>query len=516
MQFLRVLHNFCDRDCDNHTDRRLLLSTAEREFVFSSDGLNVKPRGLQPGLLSNVITAFLSEPDDSPYRFWLASCIESYLRGSCVQEQFFVAQSGLLLQLVKHVTSDRLHCAGSLQTSFDLLGEMCKGNLEVLRLLMSQLDESSFHKLMNVAASNLVDSNVFIRSLVLSVERIAMPQPRNQEDSGNGKTSSHEALWRNNAGPSARFYLTHSWWDPVPFFLLPSPEDNRPNRVHFASRNAHTRSSHVVDDEQTYEDNRPSDWFPPACLCCFADESPAEVTTKYASDSQVRASADHYGWVFSPGLGETYANTIGRLRWVLDVNHARLVRDLVTMVDLRNINHENICCLNTAVVLVIFAHRRNNLLQLLQEFKRIGGENKLERQDHVDSDSTQRHDEHGTFVEAVHPLDISGSHLLVPLEPSLSRNVQRASSLRTEKDAARNFRELIWFWSEYYSHRGRDRLSLEFSSHLRFQEWKNVVSILGADDGSSTSLCAKPVRLPRSPYQRAPRVLNFESHLRGA
>lgn len=42
-------------------------------------------------------------------------------------------------------------------------------------------------------------------------------------------------------------------------------------------------------------------------------------------------------------------------------------------------------------------------------------------------------------------------------------------------DAMRNFRELLWFWGEYYLRRGRDRLSLEFSSHVRFPEWFSVV-----------------------------------------
>ena len=73
-------------------------------------------------------------------------------------------------------------------------------------------------------------------------------------------------------------------------------------------------------------------------------------------------------------------------------------------------------------------------------------------------------------------------------------------------DAMRNFREVLWFWTEYYTHRGRDRLSLEFSSHIRFQEWNHVVSLLVADDGSATALVRSPVRLPRSPYQRAARV----------
>ncbi|CAN0494178.1 unnamed protein product, partial [Discosporangium mesarthrocarpum] len=47
------------------------------------------------------------------------------------QEQLFVAGSGLLAHLVKEVTTDGLQCPGALQTAFDLLGELCKGNYEV-------------------------------------------------------------------------------------------------------------------------------------------------------------------------------------------------------------------------------------------------------------------------------------------------------------------------------------------------------------------------------------------------
>ena len=68
-----------------------------------------------------------------------------------------------------------------------------------------------------------------------------------------------------------------------------------------------------------------------------------------------------------------------------------------------------------------------------------------------------------------------------------------------------NFRQLLWFWREYYRNRGRDRLSLEFSSHIRFTEWKSVVSKLCADNGSKTALSHHLVRVPRSPYKRPPR-----------
>ena len=43
------------------------------------------------------------------------------------------------------------------------------------------------------------------------------------------------------------------------------------------------------------------------------------------------------------------------------------------------------------------------------------------------------------------------------------------------RDGLVNFRELLWYWEEYYHRRGRDRLSLEFSTHIRFEEWQRLV-----------------------------------------
>ena len=333
VQFLRLLHNFCDRDCDNHNVRRLLLSRAEREVIFSNSGRLVPANDVQPGLLSKVIRAFMTESDDSPYRFWLASCVESYLRGSSTQEQLFVAQSGLLLHLVEHVTSDRLHCAGSLQTSFDLLGELCKGNCELLQLLMSCLDELSFHRLMNVAASNLVDSNVFIRSLILSIERDAASQPvRDHLCTGDSQRSNSH--WRGKAGWSSRFYLTHSWWDPVVL------------AIRLCQSSKHADEYPFGNDEGDCSDARPSDWFPPF------HESRGSNVVNVPSGSLDRPSMDCHAWNFSPGAAvEAYMeneaachlpNTFERLRWFVEVNRTQLLRDLLGVVNLGNINHENI------------------------------------------------------------------------------------------------------------------------------------------------------------------------------
>jgi hypothetical protein len=53
-----------------------------------------------------------------------------------------------------------------------------------------------------------------------------------------------------------------------------------------------------------------------------------------------------------------------------------------------------------------------------------------------------------------------------------------------------NFRELLWYWSEYYLRRGRDRLSLEFSTHISFHEWHSVV---GKQASSDSLLCKKVI-----------------------
>jgi hypothetical protein len=504
VQYLRLLHNFCDRDCDNYTARRLLLSAEEREYVFSERNVKDHPAfspNIAPGLFTKVLRAFMRESDDSPYRFWLASCAESYLRGSSPQEQLFAARSGLLINLIDDIVSDKLHCAGSLQTSFDLLGELCKGNSEVLHLLVSTLDEEKFRKIMSAAAANLVDSNVFIRSLLLSVERIASAKFYRQFQTEQGRNASSPwfnsdyAPWTGRTGQNSRFYLTHSWWD-----------------AQSISRQTGERRHAGSEAELAIDEARSSDWFP---FRPYGDvDAPGiEACTSFNS------SVGYNGWVFSPdqitdALSDAaYSpNTIERLSWFLTTNQARLLRDLLAVVDLRNINHENICCLNTAVVVVIFAQRRDQLAGVLTELRRMSDEDK-ERRRSPNNDSSLRI-EMAHVSEAIGQIEIeehigrrSFDRHLQAFAGS-SRRLSTLASFGDRNDMLSNFRELLWFWSEYYTHRGRDRLSLEFSSHVRFQEWKKVVSLLGADDGSSTALTRRPLRLPKSPYQRAALLRN--------
>jgi Protein of unknown function (DUF3689) len=492
VQYLRLLHNFCDRDCDNYPGRHSLLSPSERALIFSKKEVESYD-GSPPeqGLLSKIVEAFARESDESPYRFWLASCIESYLRGSSPGEQVFVARSGLLMHLVDDITSERLHCAGSLQTSFDLLGELCKGNNDVLTLLVSDLNEESFRKFMSVAAANLVDSNVFIRSLWLTLERLSAANRQVALHIDSSLARGYQGTWRSPMGPSSRYYLTHSWWDTMG---VPVGRDGNNDT-----------------EDETNDLGRPSDWFPTSEVVEAQGMHAWNEMDFISSLSGLNESVGHFGWVFSP-VGESLSaatfepNTTERLSWFLAANQARLLRDLLGVVDLRNINHENICCLNTAVVIAIFAHRRHQLAALLRELSQMNDEERDAKRRAIKPSSNDDLIDRA-FVNAMRYLDLDED------TPSYSRraSLRRDSTLNSQQigdrtDVMRNFREVLWFWFEYYTHRGRDRLSLEFSSHLRFQEWMQVVYRLVADDGSPTSLVTTPVRLPRSPYQSAARI----------
>jgi hypothetical protein len=73
---------------------------------------------------------------------------------------------------------------------------------------------------------------------------------------------------------------------------------------------------------------------------------------------------------------------------------------------------------------------------------------------------------------------IKGNSILDDTVMTASEDI--ATSTLSDKDSKANrvlanFRELLWYWQEYYLRRGRDRLSIEFSSHIPFQIWSDLV-----------------------------------------
>ena len=494
-QYLRLVHNFYDRDFLQNTNKLLVLSPMEveivRHTVYSSDttktGLFIPLQ--ERGLLSKIISTLQDQPSDSLYRFWLSSCLEAYLRGSDVREQLFIARSGVLAHTTSLIIEIGKKSNHNLQTAFDLLGEIIKGNRFTLEMVEASLGDHQFRQFVDVVMNNLVDSNVFVRSLYLSMEIISEQYSKElmMHDSRQ-RLYRNKLIVENTDNPS---YLTHTWVQFAPTIRSREAINLYANHPSVAG----TASSAINANEEGAITQKPakySDTYVQAAvegsknifLSPSTVSSGAEKVTTVGNDDEdddekystppmypiyPKVNPVTTTSVDDAKLGKEASNTtqwwilpdsLFRFSMFLSKEREIILLRLMCAVTIGTVNHENICCLNTALVMLILVESNGELASVLAKIRKL-----------ADADG-------------------NGS--------DESENNARYRS----KKVMRNFRELLWYWQEYYLRRGRDRLSIEFSSHVQFRHWIKIVQILCSDDGSSTSLVSEPISTFRSPYSR--------------
>ena len=128
-------------------------------------------RGTQ-GLLTKIVEVLKKEPTTSTFRFWLCRAVESYLRGgTSYSDQVFLLRRGLLQHITASLIQTEVRQKETIQSSFDLLGEMVKFNFDACKQMDSILNsESKLKKGMIMVNNNLIDSNMFIRAMVLACD----------------------------------------------------------------------------------------------------------------------------------------------------------------------------------------------------------------------------------------------------------------------------------------------------------------------------------------------------------
>lgn len=379
VQYLRLVHNFFDRDFVAATIKQAMLSPYERQSLINSASLTsiseIHIEEPYRGLLTLLMGVLFKEPSESMYRFWLSSCVEAYLRGSRCEEQRYVIQCGLMKYLVSNILNAPANLKLNMQTAFDLLGELIKQNKASLRALEEMFTESTWKKFCSIVLRNLVDSNVFVRSLYLSIGLFEMTELHGFNKPKEG-------------------YLSTSWVQAVPVHL-----------DHYYSHR----------------------------LMAARISAGAEMAMEWNASS-----------IDVTGFERIYSHIMSSKQDILVA--------LVSAITLYTINHENICCVNSALVILLLEYLQGSLETCMAEFK---------------------------------------YHCDVKV-PSAKDNLILI-----------NFRELLWYWSEYYSRRGRDRLSLEFSStRISAATWEKLVNMLCADDASPCALLTAPIVMPTSPYQQ--------------
>jgi hypothetical protein len=201
---------------------------------------------------------------------------------------------------------------------------------------------------------------------------------------------------------------------------------------------------------------------------------------------------------------------------------------LITSISLKSINHENICCLNTALLLLLFDFHRyvfdiliflfslNSFLfftslapfsgvlpSTLNKIRVFANQqycHEQQQNERLKNDSNHFH-----YSPSTSPQDKASSVSACCYCSSLSNRVcfncrlcqnekyQLQNTSNVQGNAAspnsmselqsqegenivmKNLRELLWYWIEYYLRRGRDRLSIEFSSRIPFRFWYHLV-----------------------------------------
>lgn len=126
----------------------------------------------QMGLYIKLIFKYMRECFFSSARFWISSCVEIVLRGNNSFFQTFTLYSGLLYCLLNDILYGKQDKNLMLQISFDILGELIKFNRCCFLVLDYYFcDKTEFNEFTKkfLSKDTLIDSNVFLRAIVLSI-----------------------------------------------------------------------------------------------------------------------------------------------------------------------------------------------------------------------------------------------------------------------------------------------------------------------------------------------------------
>ncbi|CAI5504161.1 unnamed protein product [Closterium sp. Naga37s-1] len=521
--------------------------------------------GKNEALMLKIIRVLMKESADSVYRFWLASCVEAFLRGSNPRDQQLVAATGLMEHLVEEILrgASGFKCAASLQIDFDLLGELVKFNPVLFRRLAALVQGERFARFIEVLVAHLVDSNVFIRSVMLSLHafRTALPTPPYL---GPCPTPAlpppvlSPAIPSTSAAPS----LASSSSSPAPDLRSSSAaaaaacgeeEAKKESRVAADGTDADAGGGGSGGDGDGGDANSSSGEGTERRGREREEESALKGTPRSASprgvaeaSSAAEAAADRKGkkkveeggrsaergsaWeakgkakgkgVMGEGsavVGEEEEELASPLAAFMECNSVLLLRDLMLVVRLGDINQDNICVLNTALIFFIFANRNAQLLSLLSALRAadkaqpasLAASTTLLQPSSPSSPANPSSPSPPSSPSS--PSSRSPSFFSKPpssalINPSLlpdpvSSNSEDLSTGVGPGSVMKNFRALLDFWREYYLRkRGRDCASLQFSTNIPFTEWLRVVEMLCASPDCPTSLLYCPP-LPASGSQ---------------
>jgi len=162
---------------------------------------------------------------------------------------------------------------------------------------------------------------------------------------------------------------------------------------------------------------------------------------------------------------------------ILHRHRISVLRSLMTVVKLDTISQESICCLNTALLQLLMAHEHDELSVYLQAVEELGSSHESQMLVWVGNSENSLENPQVEILPDAGELGTASSGKSFPHQGA---------------PALLNYRELLWFWHQYYLYFcPSDRESLASSSGIPFEKWLSIADLLCQDDGSFCSLLAK-------------------------
>lgn len=168
--------------CPIHEECRICNATPAQESPAceSEDGKKNSVPNAERGLMMKIVGILMktlsSDEVNIGRRYLLSGCVETFQRCASTAEKTFVGRQGLVEHLVRQLCESfklMSHKNQFRQTSFDLLGHLVKWNRDLFGLMNELLtrEHAVLSQLLQVVSERLIDSNVFVRSIALSLER---------------------------------------------------------------------------------------------------------------------------------------------------------------------------------------------------------------------------------------------------------------------------------------------------------------------------------------------------------
>lgn len=143
-----------------------------------------------------------------------------------------------------------------------------------------------------------------------------------------------------------------------------------------------------------------------------------------------------------------------------------LICRMINTINIHNLSQENVSCLNTTLVLLMLANRRNLLPKHLHSIKLksiemiiTGDINSFNATSTAGVYSTTR------FMGA-------------SAATSNTTSSMPQTSTATSIDLITNLRDLLMFWQSHYLQKDKDCIGLEQNSRIEFPYWKHTVELL--------------------------------------